>query len=115
MQQKGQDPQLTGPAAICFANASALIVVQALLQRMAAAAGVAHGGKLLAKPEGAQELAAALLAPGQRHPAAWHVRHAVSSIVRDSSRRQLVAGFLSAGVTKSARYALSKLRKAWRK
>jgi hypothetical protein len=58
-----------------------------------------------------------LLAPcftGQRQPLSWHVRHGVSSIVRASSRRQLLAGLLSAGLSKSARYAFSKLKKAWR-
>ena len=81
---------------------------------MARSAGLVHGPELLARLEGPWELAAALLAPGQRHPVGWHARHAVSQIVRDSSHRQLVAGFLSAGVLKSVRYAFSKLRKAWR-
>lgn len=93
------------------------LCLQTVLQRIAQSAWVpASGGEqaLLQQLGGPWELATALQKPGQRHPPAWHVRHAVSGIVRASSHRQLVAGFLSAGVSKSVRYAFSKLKKAWR-
>lgn len=88
--------------------------VQTLLRHLAATSGLASPREALQRLEGPWEVAAALVAPGQRHPLSWHVRHAVSAVVAASSRRQLLAGLLSAGFAKSARYSLSKLKKAWR-
>lgn len=67
---------------------------------------------LAAAPGGAAEIGAA--AGGRPRPETQAlVRAAVSSVVRSSSRRQAVAGLLSAGLVKGACYAGSKLRKAW--
>lgn len=77
----------------------------AVLSRLAATAGMsvqadsaAVGGALAQLPHQQQLL-----------------RHALASIVRASSARQAVAGLLSAGVVKSVRYAMQKLRKAWKR
>ena len=74
------------------------------------AAGAAALGQL---PPGLAAVAAALAA----QPAAQRarlLRHAIHGIVGASSRRQAVSGLLTAGVGKSLRYGLAKLRKAWR-
>lgn len=42
------------------------------------------------------------------------LRHAIHAVVGASSRRQAVSGLLTAGLLKSARYGVAKLRKAWR-
>ncbi|KAL4430151.1 hypothetical protein ABPG77_004933 [Micractinium sp. CCAP 211/92] len=64
-------------------------------------------------PPGLAAVAAALAAK----PAAQRahlLRHAIHAIVGASSRRQALSGLLTAGVGKSLRYSLAKLRKAWR-
>lgn len=64
----------------------------------------------------APELAAvgrALAAQAPRRRAKL-LRHAIRAIVGASSKRQAVSGVLTAGLLKSARYGLAKLRKAWR-
>ncbi|KAL4434161.1 hypothetical protein ABPG75_000602 [Micractinium tetrahymenae] len=65
------------------------------------------------QPPGLGAVAAALAA----RPAAQRarlLRHAIHAIVGASSRRQAVSGVLTAGVGKSLRYGVAKLRKAWR-
>ena len=42
------------------------------------------------------------------------LRHAIHTIVGNSSKRQAVSGLLMAGLLKSVRYGFAKLRKAWR-
>lgn len=76
----------------------------------AAAAAQLPGGQLL---PGLATVAAALAVRPAAHRARL-LRQAIHAIVGASSRRQAVSGVLTAGVCKSMRYGLAKLRKAWR-
>ena len=70
-----------------------------------------HDGEVLDPPLAA--VAAALgAAPAQLRVRL--LRHAIHAIVGASSQRQAAAGVLTAGLGKSVRYGLAKLRKAWR-
>lgn len=60
-----------------------------------------------------EAVAAALAGQGARQRRRL-LRHAIHAIVGASSRRQAVSGLLTAGLLKSARYGLAKLRKAFK-
>jgi len=112
-QQHGSGPQgLSGTLVQdCSPAARATLIASlpaALLSKLATTAGIplaslqadsaAVGGALAQLPHHQQLL-----------------RQALASVVRASSGRQAVAGLLSAGVVKSARYAIQKFRKAWKR
>ncbi len=82
-----------------------------VLERLAGPLGV-----VLPPPGQAEQLEAvgwalAALDPHQRQR---RLRHAIHAIVGASSKRQAVAGLLTAGLVKSVRYGFAQLKKAWR-
>ena len=72
------------------------------------------GGLVAPPPPAAAQDVAQAWAAGPAAERQRLLRGAVASIVRASSHRQTAAGLLSGGLAKSVRYALSKVRKAWR-
>lgn len=94
-----------------------------LLERLAAPLGLPlalHPPDLSVEPQPAAQLPPELAAVGRALAAQAPqrrrrlLRHAIHAIVGASSKRQAASGLLTAGLLKSARYGLAKLRKAWK-